>query len=343
VRLAGGATNIAWVKHADLSRRHDDAEEKRVFYVACTRARDRLILVNSNPKQGRVPWRAALASLGYLIEGGFPQDGLLSAGVAHRAVVPAPFAEERRVAAVDPGWEDAARAFRAASAAVATAAAPPLRWPSGARDAALAGAAGDGAGADQGEGAVLSGGPPPARSGTAAAGRFRPDAARLAGTAVHAALELWDLRDHAALRAAALRQAERAAQEAALDLPRREARDLAETVRRETAAIIEAFLATALPARLAAAEILGREVPILYRDDAGTTWIGSCDLLYRDRDGTVVVADYKTDRVEEEPGTAAAAYREQLMVYREAAGRALEGRPVRAEILFVRTGDVVAL
>jgi ATP-dependent helicase/nuclease subunit A len=341
VRLEGGATNLAWVKHADSARRHDEAEEKRVFYVACTRARERLILVNSNPRNGRAPWRAALAALGYRFEGGFPEDGLLSPGVAHRVVAPTAAAAERRVAGVDPAWERAARAFLEASAAAAAGAAPPLRWPSGARDAALAGA-GDREGGIPAGPAAPPDAPPPG-PGPAASGRARPDAARLAGTAVHAALERWDFRDAAALRAATRRQAERAARDAAADLPRRPARDLAAAVGAESAAVIEAFLATALPDRLAAAEILGREVPILYRDDGGTTWIGACDLLYRDRDGAVVVADYKTDRVGGDPAAAAAAYGDQLRVYREAVARALEGRPVRAEILFVRTGDVMAV
>ena len=43
---------------------------------------------------------------------------------------------------------------------------------------------------------------------------------------------------------------------------------------------------------------MGREIPILYKDGDGTTWSGTCDLIYRDRSGGVVAADYKTARVE---------------------------------------------
>ena len=48
IRLLDGTTNLAWVKHERAARLHEEAEEKRVFYVACTRAKERLMLVNSN-------------------------------------------------------------------------------------------------------------------------------------------------------------------------------------------------------------------------------------------------------------------------------------------------------
>src|SRR5207247_117540 len=72
----------------------------------------------------------------------------------------------------------------------------------------------------------------------------------------------------------------------------------------ETGGIIEECLRSPLPARLKSADILGREVPILFRDEAGVTWSGACDLVYRDGRGVLVVADYKTERPGPDPAAA---------------------------------------
>ena len=37
-RTPGNKMNYAWLRHQELSLRHENAEEKRVFYVGCTRA-----------------------------------------------------------------------------------------------------------------------------------------------------------------------------------------------------------------------------------------------------------------------------------------------------------------
>ncbi|MEK7799924.1 MAG: PD-(D/E)XK nuclease family protein, partial [Acidobacteriota bacterium] len=85
------------------------------------------------------------------------------------------------------------------------------------------------------------------------------------------------------------------------------------------------------------------EVPLLFRDGQGVTWSGVCDLVYRDEDSGIVVADYKTERLEEEPRSAAERYRAQMLVYVEALRRALPAETVRGEIIFVRPGISVAL
>jgi ATP-dependent helicase/nuclease subunit A len=322
VRLGSGVTNVAWVKHAELTRRHEEAEEKRVFYVACTRPRERLILVNSNTKAGRIPWREALAPLGYAVGDGMPPDGALPPGVLHRLIVAAPAAEHAPKTELSPVWEEAARAFHDVLRSISATTAPPLRWPAGTRDARLAGA-----------------GEPedPARWT-----RPVPSTARLAGMAFHAALERWDFKDGARLREMVRLEAGRIAQESAPagpeDVTSPDAR-----VTQEAGTIAAAFLASPLPQRLAGLAILGREVPILYRDRSGCTWVGACDVLYRDRDGTLVVADYKTDRIAGDPGRAAEPYGDQLRVYREAVSLSMDGQRVRGEILFVRTGDVVVM
>ena len=88
-------------------------------------------------------------------------------------------------------------------------------------------------------------------------------------------------------------------------------------------------------------EVLGREVPMLLRDERGTTWRGSIDLLYREKGGAVVVADYKSDT--DEAG-AAELYAPQMQVYREAVRRALDlDDPPRAELWMLRTGRVIPI
>src|SRR5439155_12881332 len=107
IRLPGGATNLAWVKHERAARLHEDAEEKRVFYVACTRARERLVLVNSNEAR-RAPWRDALSALGYSVQAGYPPDGPLPGGrVMHRLTTPSEAAPSLPGAALDGRWMEA--------------------------------------------------------------------------------------------------------------------------------------------------------------------------------------------------------------------------------------------
>ena len=111
-------------------------------------------------------------------------------------------------------------------------------------------------------------------------------------------------------------------------------------VERAARAVLETFLASDLAVRLREVELLGREMPMLLRDDAGVTWRGSIDLLYR-RDGSVVVADYKTD--EDETG-AAERYAPQMQIYRDAVQRALGLEdPPRAELWMLRSGRVIPL
>jgi len=332
VRLPGGHSNTAWVLHDIESRRHETAEEKRVFYVACTRAEERLILVNSNPA-GTAAWRDRLSSLGYRIEdGAWPDQGRLAAGlVEHRVIRPG---RATRLAVAEPKIDDVAGAATAAAAVARSAVAqagPPLSWPSGTAtrdrllvdsDAALRPAA------------PRPGGAPGARR-----------VARLAGLAVHSALEAWlpgrkpVREDRPVLLDLGRREARRLAEE---DSPPGERRALLRAVPAETERILLGFLDSPLPSRLAAAEILGAEVPILFRDRNGRTWTGACDLLFREG-GSVVVADFKTDKVDPDAAATAERYRAQIRVYFEAVGRAMPDARLRGEVLFVRTGEAAVL
>jgi ATP-dependent helicase/nuclease subunit A len=108
--------------------------------------------------------------------------------------------------------------------------------------------------------------------------------------------------------------------------------------------VLEGFLGSNLPDRLARVERLGAELPLLLRDDAtGRIRRGRIDLLYRDRDGEVVVADFKTDRATDDE-TLRLRYAGQMGVYAEAVrlGLGLAERP-RAELWLLRTGRIVTV
>jgi ATP-dependent helicase/nuclease subunit A len=68
---------------------------------------------------------------------------------------------------------------------------------------------------------------------------------------------------------------------------------------------------------------------------------GRIDLIYK-RDGTVWLADYKTDRlIEADAATRAEAYREQARFYTEAVHHAMGHRPAGLKVIFLRLGKAV--
>jgi ATP-dependent exoDNAse (exonuclease V) beta subunit len=109
--------------------------------------------------------------------------------------------------------------------------------------------------------------------------------------------------------------------------------------RNEAEALLRAFHDSPLGARLASLDVLGREIPLLLGEDAAR-WRGAIDLLYRDGDGALVVADYKTDASDD---GAIDRHREQLGVYVRAVRRALPDARVRAELWMLRTGHVLEI
>jgi ATP-dependent exoDNAse (exonuclease V) beta subunit len=55
----------------------------------------------------------------------------------------------------------------------------------------------------------------------------------------------------------------------------------------------------------------------------------------------LIVADYKTDVVGNDPAAAAAIYRAQIDIYRRAVQAAFAGQEVRGEVWFLRTGAAI--
>jgi ATP-dependent helicase/nuclease subunit A len=317
--LPDGRRNALRVAHDLDALRHEEAEERRVFYVACTRAREDLILVNSR-RGGRAAWRDRLSVLGYDLEDrdSWPDEGALFEGlVMHRVVRDARPKPSETPRCEPEVYVVAASRHRRIAATLATLAAAPLSLPSAGTSTAHSGS-----------------GP-----GAADAGVKRPQegpgplAARLAGSAVHAALQRWDFHDAAALHGAARR---------ALGwIAARERRDETGAAALEIDRILRGFLAGALPARLRRGTILAREAPLALEDASGALWAGACDLIFRDGDD-VVVADYKTDAL---PDAAAIAslYRGQMAIYLDAVRKVLPSERVRGELLLLRTGAVIPI
>ena len=306
--------SASWLRHSWEEERHERAEHKRLFYVACTRAMERLILVHA-PR--RRPERQAW--VGFLSEWGYPASGLeregrleQAAGVQHRVVQPEAALRAQEVPRETRDWADIVRRTRETVEDASRRAVPGFRSPSGLReetDAAREAA--------------------PGKEGPAAPAGS--DLARLVGLAVHEALERWDFRDPDALAAGLARAVSLCVRDSAIEPA---------AVQEEASAVLEGLLASQLPGYLASREILGRELPLLVEDEQGIPWSGTLDLLYREPDGGLVVADYKTDRA---PGPETnERYRAQLDIYAQAIARAFPEAPAPArELIYVRTGKRV--
>lgn len=310
------ALSASWIARERDEEVHVAAEAGRLFYVACTRAAERLIFVNA-PRDQAPPPDAMVRQLdawGYPVEGlagDLPLPGVPEVH-ARNIVETAPARASdwpRAVSAKTAAVERAARAVARAR----DSARRPFASPSGPReDAELREQTND----VEAVAARPTDGP-----------HLR--LARALGLLLHDALERWDFRDPASLRELVLRGSESVAADESLP-----AADLA----RDAVSLVEALLATDLPARLARVDVLGRELPVLWRDPDGTAWNGTIDLLYRDTDGRLVVADYKTDRAPDE--SARVRYRAQLAAYARGVARIFPGEPAPAlELVWLRTGQ----
>ncbi len=308
-RIGGRASPAqAWLRMEN--ELHEAAEEVRLFYVAATRACDRLVLLVGKSRDSIAI--EALAAWDYR-PGDLPEDGARIAGgrALHRLVaVPASAGSaadreiRRETAAVD-AWSrvlDRARSYPS----------PSPRAPSEAPSEV--------------ESLHEAAGAPAVRRG-------ERDLGRTVGEIVHRWLERGGSApdDAPALLFATCHAA---AQRTGVATTR-----LASEVRE----VLDAFVRSPLAQRLAEVEVLGRELPVSFRDAKGALWHGTVDLLYRDRSGATVVADYKTDR-ELADEWFLARYGRQLSLYTRAIERALGlAAPARAELWLLRCGRVVEI
>jgi len=386
LRALGTGESVPALAYGDLAAEAGQAEaeeERRLVYVAATRAEDRLILSGGLPlarldgaaRSGGPPmaWLAP-AVLG---EQGAPEaerpdvvrerdwagrtarvrvrvnaPATLGRVLTEAALAPAP-----RAAAAGPGTALPAApkvvpghpppanpaAHRLSYTAIQDHARcgyrhylrrvlrlPPVEPPAGPGEAALVEPA---AASASGEAALVAPRGVPAR-GEAAPGEPPPgEAATLApagldplarGTLVHLLLERLDFRRPVVPSAATVRELA-----AGLDLTPTAA-DL-----EDARAAVRAFVASPLRARLAAATRAQREAPFAFALEAGggaaPLVTGALDVLARERDGTALVVDYKTDRLagEEPEALVAREYATQRVVYALAA---LRGGAPRVEV-----------
>ena len=294
------------------NQRHETAEELRVLYVALTRARDHLVLVAGASRQAA--WIEALAPWGYDADDPPPDGALLCEGrVLHRIV--------RAGETPDRAWPAATRPAPGARASYESvlkelreqAARPLLLAPSAAEPRA-----------DE---------RPRSSSPTRAGGAAR-DLGRVAGAVVHRLLARWG----GATRSETLAELARGCRAAALT----EGLDRNDLLR-ETGPLVSGFLDSPLASRLRAIEVLGREIPVLARLDGERATRGRIDLLYRDAEGRIVVADFKTDR-ETDPARLREVYGAQLAAYAGAVRAALDLAELpRQEIWSLRAGSITVL
>ncbi|MEE9218278.1 MAG: UvrD-helicase domain-containing protein [Acidobacteriota bacterium] len=291
------------ILHEYQENRHEVTEGLRTLYVACTRARHRLILVAgaAGAAEARQRWPGALAHWSYDSAAPPPDGQRLAPGVVHRLVSGEPVSPRPEPEPALPEAE--VRRFVEASRLAAASARDWDRHPSGLveerweREESSEGRGGSGAGA---LGAAL-------------------------GQAIHLALERWDGRgDGAGCLSEAVRRV--AAEQPA------GAAELEGAARSIWGKVVESDL----PGLLRSERVGGRELPVLMAEQDGTVWRGSIDLLYRAKEGCWVVADYKTDDPGADPEAYARRYLPQLRVYARAVEKALGELP-RAEIVWLRT------
>jgi ATP-dependent helicase/nuclease subunit A len=111
-------------------------------------------------------------------------------------------------------------------------------------------------------------------------------------------------------------------------------------IRSELEAIFNRFFDSEIYAELADSRVLGREMPFLI-PWGGQIMEGVIDLIY-ERSGLLYLADYKTDRIEpKELRSGAERYRHQAEIYSQAASRSLNREVAAFKVIFLRLGKAV--
>jgi ATP-dependent helicase/nuclease subunit A len=303
-------------------RLREEAERRRLLYVGMTRAKDLLVLT------GGVTARSAGETVFDLLQSGATgtigdrsiADLQVGAAVIPHVAITAP--ERKRPSR---RREQEAESIVIDTQAVATRwRERAVRWEQVRKTPCFL--TPTSMGASRGEGSASTVSLTASRGEEAAIGRS-------VGVVVHRLLERWDFsRDPGELSAQVdpiLESALGTDQQAHVEAVASSVREL-----------LASFSQSDLYKRLAMAEILGREVPLLMPWGEGQVMEGVIDVIYR-LDGAVWVADYKTDAIKAEQAAARAEqYRMQARVYKEAVWRSLHVEP-RFHCLFLRCGVAV--
>jgi ATP-dependent helicase/nuclease subunit A len=110
----------------------------------------------------------------------------------------------------------------------------------------------------------------------------------------------------------------------------------------DLAEILKRFFGSKIYGELATSQILGREVPLLMPWD-GQIMEGVIDLVY-EHNGMLYLADYKTDRIAREELTQGAErYRRQAHIYSRAARQSLQREVAAFKVIFLRLGEAVSV
>jgi ATP-dependent helicase/nuclease subunit A len=332
----------------------ESGEERRIFYVAMTRAKDRLILTGAAKldEGGRIPDRSEnglCAPIGWLAPalqtaGVEPtilstEEIIQSSGTKAAPTPPAP-PSGTKAAPTPPAPHEHVRTCSSKEGTAVGRSAPGGGSPGGSAPAGPPpGGSAPGGGSPGGSAPA---GPPPGGSapaggspgGSAPAGPPPPSPGppTLSYSAL-AAYERCGYRfylervlglEPVAGRVAGAGALERGilAHELLERLDFRRPR-LPEGVPDDVAGLIDGLLSSTLFARIAAARDVRREEGFAFLLSSGVLVTGALDLVVRERDGSTLVVDYKTDRLDgHEPSEVVArAYRTQQLIYALAALR----------------------
>lgn len=331
----GGAATLGFHQAKRRQKEIQAAEAVRTLYVALTRARFRLVVAGRGSKKEIPSWNHA-SSFWELLqhrEGGWPDwsdfwqqwQGKPDLSVDHPWLIRVLGAKAKRgEAAQKPAapaafsWEEAFLQEQRLQQARAQAQQRSLRP----YTAAVTGVRHPQEGIPAGETATR----PESKSSA-----IRPNLALAVGSAIHQALQHWDFQ--LPLEQALAAQKDRLAEYLK---PRLVPADLPPALERAED-LWQRFGNGILAEELhrLGPHVIGRELPLLLHSDTETGPVGACigtlDLLYQDPEtGTWVIADFKTDRVEDEEGLQARCrlYAEQGQQYRRAVSLAYPKAPL---------------
>ncbi|MCI0587920.1 MAG: UvrD-helicase domain-containing protein [Planctomycetes bacterium] len=326
----GDFRTLAEVFLEERDRERQETERVRLFYVAATRARSRLVL---SAARTRGSGESFLDALERAREEDLPvpagpeeeSERTLRVGrgeILLRLAPPASAARPRRegapaaMAAPDPArlaraWSEREEAFRSEERS-------PLLVTAGSL------------GPQEGE--PLHGSEIPGEDEVGMPPPLRGERGRLVGTLCHRVLESWDLGGDLRALPGALAQVA-----ASLGEPERG------EIAREAEEVLRGFLGSPLAAEVGRLRIRARELPVLLEGEGGSVR-GTADLVAEEGDGSLLVLDWKTDAVDAAGAVKrSAAYGPACGAYAKAVGSAFPGRTVRVALVFLRPAVRVEL
>ncbi|WP_447971314.1 UvrD-helicase domain-containing protein [Nitrospira sp. M1] len=332
----GSSCTLGNVLTKEKARVKEEAEQRRLLYVAMTRTQERLVLSGGFPK------RQAAGTFFRLLQEvttdtvGSPDCDRLT---LHSTSIPQIFIPssdpflgnaETRAHAFSPPmtldswlqrWDERDRAWKECMA-MPTYLTPTSRRTDGPRVEAFGN-----------EGGMLGG------------------RGALIGSLTHRVLQQWDFSCTSPHRDRLKSTVAEVSAHAILD----EWEEDREAVQEEICDVLETFLSSSAYTMLQRATILGREVPftipwdcvpngeMAITDDTSVVMEGVIDLVY-ERDQQICLVDYKTDRIKEKDvPDRMRFYRDQAEIYTRAAQRCLQLHEVRCQFIFLRLGQIIAV